>query len=150
MSDWRPVLPEGPEPIYRRLADALAQDVGAGALTAGTRLPAQRDLAHRLGVSVGAVTKAYAEAERGGLITAHVGRGSFVAAAAAAASGGDDTVDLARNLPPFGPARARLAEAVARLPRSPGFLDAVAYAPAAGAFDQRRASVRQLSSRVRK
>lgn len=122
--------------MSRRVAEALARDIGGGVLAAGARLPPQRELAHRLGVSVGAVTKAYAEVERSGLITAHVGRGSFVAEAAPAAS--DEPVDMARNLPPFGPARARLAEAVTRLPRTPGFLDAVAYAPALGTPAQRQ------------
>ena len=65
-------------PIYERLVVAMAHDIQIGLLTPGTRLPTQRDLAFRLGISVGSVTRAYAEAERRGLLSAHVGRGTFV------------------------------------------------------------------------
>ena len=50
-----------------------------GELKPGERLPTHRDLAYRLGVTVGTVTRAYAEAQRRGLIEGHVGRGSFLA-----------------------------------------------------------------------
>ncbi len=140
---WRPVLSDGPEPIYERLIGALRRDVGSGHLAAGTRLPPQRQLAHALGVSLGAVTRAYAEAEQRGLITAHVGRGSFVAPPPAPPD--EAAVDLSRNLPPYAPARLRLAEAVARLPRMPGFLDAVGYAAAPGAPAHRAAMAKWLA-----
>lgn len=136
---WRPTLPDSPEPISRRLLAALSDAVAAGELPVGARLPPQREIAHRLGVSLGAVTRAFAEAERQGLIAAHVGRGSFVTGPAVHLSDDDGPVDLSRNLPILAPARARLAEAVTSLPRMDGFLDAVAYAPAAGGPNERRA-----------
>ncbi len=81
---WHPDLSNRPGPRYRAIADALASDVDAGRLPAGTRLPPHRTLAAALGVTVGTVTRAYAEAERRGLLEATVGRGSFVRAAAGA------------------------------------------------------------------
>lgn len=75
---WHPELKSGPAPLYERLVQAIAGDIRSGALAPGMRLPPHRELAFRLGVSVGSVTRAYTEAERRGLLVAHVGRGSFV------------------------------------------------------------------------
>jgi len=75
---WTPAIPEGAAPLYERLVAALRADIASGALAAGARLPPQRDLAYRLGVGLGTVTRAYVEAEKAGLVSAHVGRGSFV------------------------------------------------------------------------
>ena len=47
-------------------------------LRAGARLPTHRELADRLGVTVGTITRGYAEAARRGLVSGEVGRGSFV------------------------------------------------------------------------
>lgn len=78
MTDWIPELAGRTGPRYRAIADALADDVASGRLPAGSRLPTHRDLAFRLGVTVGTVTRAYAEAEKRGLIGGEVGRGTFV------------------------------------------------------------------------
>lgn len=78
MTDWLPELAGRTGPRYRAIADALADDVASGRLPAGSRLPTHRDLAFRLGVTVGTVTRAYAEAEKRGLIGGEVGRGTFV------------------------------------------------------------------------
>ncbi|HEX2189328.1 MAG TPA: PLP-dependent aminotransferase family protein, partial [Longimicrobiaceae bacterium] len=63
---------------YTAIADALERDVAAGALREGDRLPPHRKLARALGVAVGTVTRAYAEAEARGLVRGEVGRGTFV------------------------------------------------------------------------
>lgn len=75
---WVPVLAGRPGPKYRALAEALVQDVQSGALRPGTKLPTHRDLALALGVTIGTVSRGYAEVQRLGLITGEVGRGSFV------------------------------------------------------------------------
>jgi DNA-binding transcriptional regulator YhcF (GntR family) len=59
-------------------SDAIAQDVSSGVLAEGAKLPTHRELAGRLGVTVGTVTRGYAEAERRGLTVAEVGRGTYV------------------------------------------------------------------------
>ncbi|HIF05566.1 MAG TPA: GntR family transcriptional regulator, partial [Gemmatimonadetes bacterium] len=48
------------------IADAVQRDLESGVLSVGSRLPTHRDLAEYLGVTVGTVSRAYAEAERRG------------------------------------------------------------------------------------
>src|SRR4029077_5163405 len=65
-------------PASRRIADAIDEDVQKGSLRAGARLPPHRDMADHLGVTVTTVTRAYTEAAPRGLISGHVGRGTFI------------------------------------------------------------------------
>ena len=137
---WTPRLPETAAPIFERLVDALNADIGAGLLTAGEKLPPQRDLAYRLGLGVGTVTRAYSEAERRGLILGQVGRGSFVAerpAAPGVATVG--IIDLGRNLPPLAPAERQLTVALARLARRRDLAAHLSYPPSGGMEAHRRA-----------
>ncbi|MBN7796813.1 PLP-dependent aminotransferase family protein [Parahaliea mediterranea] len=71
-------LNRGDTPLYQQLASALAARIEQGALAPGDKLPTHRALADQLGVTVGTVTRAYAEAERRGLVEARVGAGTFV------------------------------------------------------------------------
>jgi DNA-binding transcriptional MocR family regulator len=75
---WAPDLNRLTGSAYRRLADAIATDIYAGRLKPGEQLPTQRDLARRMRLALGTVTRAYAEAARRGLIACEVGRGTFV------------------------------------------------------------------------
>ena len=75
---WAPDLGRMTGPRYRAIADAIAEDIAAGRLKPGDRLPTHRALAYEIGVTVGTVTRAYQEATRRGLLTGEVGRGSFV------------------------------------------------------------------------
>ncbi len=75
---WEPEISARRGPLYKVIADRLARDIEAGQLDPGARLPTHRALADRLGVTVGTVTRAYAEAERRGLVAGQVGRGTFV------------------------------------------------------------------------
>jgi len=65
-------------PKYKALANRIEQAVQLGELKPGDRLPTHRQLAKELGVTVGTVTRAYAEAERRRLIDARVGSGTFI------------------------------------------------------------------------
>ncbi len=78
MTTWKPNLEGRDSPIYLAIVTALAEDVSAGRLAEGARLPTHRELADTLGVTVGTVTRAYAEAHRRHLIAGEVGRGTFV------------------------------------------------------------------------
>jgi len=78
MTIWLPRLSQSDGPLYRRIADQLERDVDSGALPPGTRLPTQRELAKRLGITVVTVTRAYSEAAERGVVESTVGRGSFV------------------------------------------------------------------------
>ena len=75
---WTPSLAGTAEPKYQALVEALRRDVEAGVLPPGTRLPPHRELASRLGVAIGTVSRAYAIAERRGIVRGQVGRGTFV------------------------------------------------------------------------
>lgn len=64
--------------MYVRLANRIADDIVSGALTAGAKLPPQRDLAYDLGITVGTVGRAYAQVREQGLVSGEVGRGTYV------------------------------------------------------------------------
>jgi DNA-binding transcriptional MocR family regulator len=70
---------------YTSLADAIERAIRDGHLVAGTKLPTHRSLARQLGVAVSTITRAYAEANRRGLIDGTAGRGTFVKSVAGAA-----------------------------------------------------------------
>ena len=53
MTIWLPRLEGRAGPRYVAIADALREDVAAGRLEPGARLPPQRALAFRLGVTLG-------------------------------------------------------------------------------------------------
>ena len=80
MTNWLPDLANFPGPRYRAIADALAADIASNRLPVGTRLPTHAIWPYHLKVTVGTVTRAYAEAERRGLIGGEVGRGTYVKA----------------------------------------------------------------------
>lgn len=79
MTMWQPNIDTISGPRYQAIAQALALDVQAGRLKPGDKLPTHRDLAYHLHVTVGTVTRAYAEAQRQGLLVGEVGRGTFIA-----------------------------------------------------------------------
>jgi DNA-binding transcriptional MocR family regulator len=148
-STWLPKLDEGRGAIYARIVSALEKDVRVGSIGGGARLPPQRLLADQLRVSVGTITKAYLEAERRGLIRAHVGRGTFVTDPGGHRVAGEAerglVVDLAINVVPHQAAARRMLSALSGSKRQSDLLAALAYAPAAGAEAQRRAAVTWLS-----
>jgi len=78
MADWTPDLASSDKPRYLAIADAIADDIGAGRLAAGDRLPPQRKLAKRLDVDFTTVARGYVEAQKRGLIESKVGQGTFV------------------------------------------------------------------------
>jgi DNA-binding transcriptional MocR family regulator len=101
---WRPDVSGRGGARYRAIADALGDDVQAGRLAPGTRLPTHRALAEALGVTVGTITRAYTEAERRGLVDATVGRGTFVRGASAEIGANADEQSEAICFPALSPA----------------------------------------------
>ncbi len=75
---WTPDLTVFSGPTYKAIADAIGQAIKAGELKSGERLPTHRALADCLGVTVGTITRGYAEAERQYLVEARVGSGTYV------------------------------------------------------------------------
>jgi DNA-binding transcriptional MocR family regulator len=134
-------------PKYLAIADELAQHILAGQLPTGERLPPQRKLAQRLGVTAGTVSHAYAMLEQRGLVTARVGDGTYVCAPAQAASAADSAtpLDLAHNVAtPTDDGRA-LAEALQRVAADPQLIRQVlSYQPETGHVRHRRVGAQWL------
>jgi DNA-binding transcriptional MocR family regulator len=132
---WTPRLDALSGTLHERLVRSIRDDIDAGTLLPEDQMPTQRDLAARLGIGVGTVTRAYAEAERLGLVTSTVGRGTFVAAGGGLPDGvspGDTEVDLSLNLQAHPAAAGRVADALARLPLRPDFAQSLSATPHAG------------------
>ena len=68
------------ESRYMLVANAIAQGIEEGGLAPGESLPTHRELADALGVTVGTVSRGYAEAAQRGLTVGVTGRGTFVSA----------------------------------------------------------------------
>lgn len=120
MTKWQPNLEPLSGPRYVAIADALAADISNGQLKPGTRLPTHRDLAWDLKVTVGTVSRAYAEAERRGLIYGEVGRGTYVRERTpitlpSERAAGRNFVDLAYNFPPLTEALPVVSETLAEV-----------------------------------
>jgi DNA-binding FadR family transcriptional regulator len=67
-----------PRRLYRQIADQIAGLIMAGEFAPGSRLPAERELAAKLGVSRASVREAIISLEIGGLVEVRVGTGIFV------------------------------------------------------------------------
>lgn len=101
MTIWVPDLSSRSGPVYRALADAIIDAIESGTLPAGMRLPPQRELAWKLGVTVGTVSRGYMEAERLGYLSGEVGRGTYARRPSAAPPAGSHQpgapIDLSHN-----------------------------------------------------
>jgi DNA-binding transcriptional MocR family regulator len=147
MTMWVPNLEAYPGPRYRALVEALARDLAEGRVAPGMRLPPQRVLAYRLGVTVGTVGRAYALAAERGLVSGEVGRGTFVRSPVPPAGrrnlvtdGADEVIRLTVNAPPDPSYGAILAERLAALAADRrATADLWAYTPKAG-FPEHRAA----------
>lgn len=78
MTIWTPDISSHQGPRYLAIAEAISIAIDRQDLEPGEKLPPQRDLAWRLGVTVGTVGRGYMIAEQRGLVTGEVGRGTFV------------------------------------------------------------------------
>ena len=142
---WQPTLDEQ-SPRYQGIADAIARDLADGVLRVGDRLPTHRELARALGVTIGTVSRGYAEAERRGLTTGEVGRGTFVRGAMSRdpwpeASGVPESIDLSLSLPVIVPEEGpMLAESLGRIAAEPGIGRLLEYYPETANLRQRSAA----------
>lgn len=143
-------LTDSHKPKYQVIADELVQSILTGHLAMGEKLPPQRDLAARLGVTAGTVSRAYASLERQGLATARVGDGTYVRALEQGSGAGftepaHATIDLAHNVAiPTDDVRA-LQSVLESLSVSPDALrKALNYQPETGLLQHREAGARWL------
>lgn len=117
LGDWR----GGDPAVYRALAERVRLLVLDGRIPTATRLPAERELAERLGLSRTSVTAAYRELRDRGFVHSVRGSGSAVripgTAAAPAPHAEPGTIDFGKASPPALPWLADVAaESAAELP----------------------------------
>ncbi len=155
MTIWCPDLSLLPGPRYKALAAAIDAAIGEGELEPGRKLPPQRDLAYKLGVTVGTVSRAYALAEQRGLVKGEVGRGTFVNSAVANSpfhnpveDGADDLIKLTVNSQPDNAIQKLVASGLSGLTASGQPIgELLAYTPRVG-LDQHRDAAARWASRI--
>lgn len=69
---------ESPLPLYQQIARWIQMNITAGKLSPEEKLPTVRGLADGLGLNRGAVASAYSYLTQEGILTARVGRGTYV------------------------------------------------------------------------
>jgi DNA-binding transcriptional MocR family regulator len=149
MTIWQPDLDRS-KPLYLAIADAMTRDVESGLLQKGTRLPPQRDLAWKLGVTLGTITRAYKEAETRGLLEGEVGRGSFIRSRTSVSGLPEPSadvagiMDLSHAIPPPVVKSEELDAAMQSVMRDPRKLDLLDYAPPEGFHLHRRMAIEWL------
>jgi DNA-binding transcriptional MocR family regulator len=141
-----------PEARYKQLVDRLADDIRAGRLRPGTRLPTHRDLAAREGLALVTATRVYAELRAMGLVSGETGRGTFVKEALPRGEGIDlqawraDIVDLSFNYP-SSPGQTELLRTALRQLAVSGDLEALLrYQPHGGRDHERETVAHHLAS----
>lgn len=138
MTIWLPRLASD-RPRYLAIAEAMRDDLQRGVLKPGDRLPTHRDLAWHLKVTTGTVTRAYAVAEKMGLLVGEVGRGSFLRAPGAEATPftslaarEEGLIDLSQASPPKVHHAQDLDEALRQIMQQPSRVDLLDYTPPQG------------------
>lgn len=143
-----------PAARYKRLVDHLAEQIRAGVLPPGTRLPTHRCLARQEQFALTTASRVYAELESMGLVSAEIGRGTFVRETSVPAGHGIDQsptapgmFDLNFNYPEL-PEQAELLRDALRQLASAGDLDALLrYQPHAGRRHERAIIAGHLGTR---
>ena len=70
-------------PIYTQIADGFREQIVAGVLRSGEKLPSVRELAVQLSINPNTIQRAYREMEQQGIIQTLPGKGCFVCGASA-------------------------------------------------------------------
>jgi DNA-binding FadR family transcriptional regulator len=78
--------------LYRKVLDTIAAEIASGVYPVGTRLPAERDLTERFGVSRPTIREAMIGLELQGMVEARKGSGVYVLAASS--PGRDTELDI--------------------------------------------------------
>ena len=133
MTQWIPTLERRRREIYLELAEKMTGAIRSGELKPGEQLPTQRDMADKLGITVGTVGRAYMLVEQQGLISGEVGRGSFVRGPAAAVRNPklepalENVIDLSVNASLSGFHGEALSRTLAELSRADGLEQLLRY-----------------------
>lgn len=146
-------LAGGDLPLYRQLADAVADWIARGELVAGTRLPPQREIARSLGINVTTVTRALSALQQRGLVHGRPGRGTVIVALKGSDEAGFQSaprdeaglIDLTVNRPATPAYAEALARILPRLPRDKRFATLQDYQPPEGPAWARAAAASWLA-----
>lgn len=144
MTIWTPDIAARGGPRYQAIADAITDAVARGELAPGDRLPPQRDLAWRLGVTVGTVSRAYLVAEQKGLLSGEVGRGTFVRETSHPSAGPllppeERPLEMSQNAAISAAHAEALAATLRDIAEAEGLQNLLRYMPAAGHPEHRAA-----------
>lgn len=154
MAIWLPDLSHRSGPKYLRIVEAMAEDIAAGRLAAGTRLPPHRELAYQLNMSPNTTSRAYAEAVKRALLKGEVGRGTFVRAGGKTSAGSDPEtlhrknvgpIDLSRNLPMPGFAEPDIRRVMSEIANDTGVQALLDYQTEADLWPHREAGRKWLA-----
>ncbi|RVU85809.1 PLP-dependent aminotransferase family protein [Leucothrix sargassi] len=154
MTIWNPDLTPYKNAKYQALADEIEKGIKQKALAPGDKLPTHRALAEQLGVTVGTVTRGYAEAEKRGVVHARMGSGTFIASNddrqdsfSMEVRGKSDIIDMSLNLPLLVETDQHLQESLRQVTEDVPLLDLVGYQHEQGALHQREEACRWLAER---
>ena len=154
MDNWIPDLSQSEQPVYMAIADSIERAVKQKLLRVGDQLPTHRKLADRLEIAVQTVSRAYAEAERRNLVTAEVGRGTFVQGGQAVSMSryvydevSDNSTDLSNNMPLVSRTHVeRIKNTFPTLANSPSLEHILANRPVPGIMIHRETGVQWLAN----
>jgi GntR family transcriptional regulator, transcriptional repressor for pyruvate dehydrogenase complex len=107
--------PVARKPLYERLVERLRAYVIEAGLSAGERLPSERELAERLGVSRASVRQAIVALEVQGIVDVRHGEGAFLRAARLDTLPMTELMELKRRLPDILDAREAIEVKLAEL-----------------------------------
>lgn len=143
---WIPDISKLDGPRYLAVATAIAKAIDGGELPPGAQLPPQRDLAVKLGVTVGTISRAYTVAKKRKLVSGEVGRGTFVSgsrddayAANVIPQMDSRAVDLACYSMPVADLSDAIAKSLSAMADRTDLLPLHRYPPAAGFISHRAA-----------
>ncbi|MBI5366215.1 MAG: GntR family transcriptional regulator, partial [Planctomycetes bacterium] len=91
--------PKGDQPLYRQIEGWVRRAIADGALKPGDRVPSVVELAEQLRVNKLTVLRSFRDLEKEGLLSSHVGRGTFVADAGGGGAAGGVTAQVAGGAP---------------------------------------------------
>ncbi len=75
---WNKKFEKSDRKKFLHLIDYITEAIDSGELAPGESLPTQRELSKKLNLSIGTITKAFAELEKMGYLSGEIGRGTFV------------------------------------------------------------------------
>ncbi|RZT94197.1 DNA-binding transcriptional MocR family regulator [Advenella incenata] len=139
---------------YKTVVDRFAQQIQAGQLAPGTRLPTHRQLAAREGMSLVTATRVYAELQAMGLVSGETGRGTYVRAITLTPGQGTDQhvvaadmIDLNFNYPSLPQQAELLRNALRQLSTSGDLASLLRYQPYGGRAHDRAVMAQYLAHR---